>query len=261
MDSPQLHAVGFDFPSLDALVKASFDAGVRGIETAPGYDLIGTYSDPSGARILYLKRSGQTVSTTAGLSSSVRHRAQVVRFTDQLARVAIYNADDGELDAQFLALVDDPVAYPLADLSDPQQFAVVEDLQLAALALDVQVFRNVPAFEESPAAQPTATVRVPADALISPSLMALQSGAIQPAEATPTLLMGIVVESVETRRNELSGVEFQYVVGESAVQIAAAVPMDHPVEPGNVVYGAFYASVSSGTWDQPAEAAGGADEL
>lgn len=261
MESPQLHAVGFDFPSLDDLVKAAFAAGVRGIETAPGFDLIGTYSDSSGARLVFIKREGESASTTAALSSTVTHRAQVVRFTDQLARVAIYNADDGELDAQFLALVDDPVAYPLSDLSDGKLLAVADNLQLAALALDVQVFPNAAAFEESPAAQPTATVRVPADALISPSLMALQSGAIQPTEATPTLLMGIVVDTVETRRNELSGVEFQYVVGESAVRIAASVPMEQPVEPGNVVYGAFYASVTSGTWDQPSEDAGGADQL
>ena len=249
MQSPQLHAVGFDFPSLDDLVKAAFAAGVRGIETAPGFDLVGTYSDPSGARVVFIKRSGESVATAAGLSSTVTHRAQVVRLTDQLARIAVYNADDGELDAQFLALVDDPVAYPPQEPGGDTKYVAVENLQLAALALDVKVFDNVAVFEESPAAQPTAQVRIPADALISPGLMALEAGSIQIAEASPTLLMGIIVESVEVRKNELSGQEFQYVVGESAVKIAAAIPMKHPVQPGNVIHGAFYASATSGTWD------------
>ena len=250
MDSPQLHAVGFDAPSLDQLVASAFGAGVRGVDTAPGFDLVGTYTDPSGARLCFVKREGQGVSTTGALASESRYRAQVVRFSDLLARVALYGTHaPGPLLAQFVALVDDPVAYPQHELRAGGQYTVIESLRVAALAIEVTVYDDAAAFEASPEAAPGGDLRIPADALISPSLIALQAAAIPPAEASPALLMGVEVLSVETRRNTLTGVEFQYVVGRSAVEISCAVPAEVPVSVGNVVHGTWFATCSSGLWD------------
>lgn len=250
MHSPQLHAVGFDFESMDHLVKAAFDAGVRGIDTAPGFDLVGSYTDPSGARLSFVKRAGQGVSTTGALVSGSRYRAQVVRFTDLLARVALYGpGTPGPLLAQFVALVDDPVAYPQHVLRRDGEYSVVAALRVGALAIDVAVYADAAAFEASPAATPGGELRIAADALICPSLLALQAAAIPPDEASPALLMGVEALSVETRRNELTGVEFQYVVGRSAMEICCAVPADLPVEVGNVIHGTWFATCSSGLWD------------
>ncbi|WP_353081291.1 hypothetical protein [Tessaracoccus lapidicaptus] len=250
MLSPQLHAVGFDAESLDQLVKAAFDAGVRGVDSAPGFDLVGSYSDPSGARLSFVKRTGQGVSTTGALAAETRYRAQVVRFTDLLARVALYGPESpGPLLAQFVALVDDPVAYPQHDLAPGGQYSVVEDLRVGALAIEVTVYDDAAAFEASPEAAPGGDLRIAADALISPSLLALQAAAIPPQEASPALLMGVEVTAVERRRNELTGAEFQYVTGRGAVEITCAVPAETPLEVGNVVHGTWYATCSSGIWD------------
>lgn len=252
MKSPQLHAAGFDFDSLDDLVSAAFAAGVQGINAIPGFDLIGHYTDPSGARVAFLKRFEQPADTTAALKSDITYRAQVVRFSDHLARVSLYENDEsGRLLTQYLSLVDDPVAYAQHDLTKEGEFSVINALQVGALAIDVEVYANEDAFRASPAAS-MGPITVEPRSIYSPGLLALQAAAITPAEATPTLLMGMVVESVEVRRNTLSGVDFQYVIGQSEARMACAIPMEHPVQPGNVVHGTWYATSSSGVWDTTA---------
>lgn len=253
MKSPQLHAVGFDFPTMDVLVKAAFDGGVRGVNTAPGFALIGAYSDPSGARLAFLQRKGQPSAVSAGLrAEGTVYRAQVVRFTDQLARVALYSyGEDGGLITQFLAQVDDPIAYEQHDLSPGGGFSIIQALQVAALAMEVRVFEHEHAFQVSDAAR-VGSMLMEARSMVSPSLMGLQAASLTIEEAGPTLLMGGVVERVEVRRNELSGVDFQYVTASSIVDITVALPMDHPVQPGNVVHGTFHAVVNAGTWDNNA---------
>lgn len=252
MRSPQLHAVGFDFKNRDALVKAAFDGGVRGVNTAPGFALIGAYSDPSGARVAFVQRKGQEAVISAGLRSQSVYRAQVVRFTDLLARVALYSAgEEGGLLAQFLATVDDPIAYEQHDLGPDGGFSIIQALQVAALAMEVQVFDDEAAFLSSGAAQVGSMIMEP-KSMISPSLMGLQAASLTIEEAGPTLLMGAVVEKVEVRRNTLSGVDFQYVQAASIVDITVALPMEVTVEPGNVIHGTFYATANAGTWDNNA---------
>lgn len=252
MRSPQLHAVGFRFKSMDALIKAAFDGGVRGVNTAPGFALIGAYTDPSGARLAFLQRKGQAVSVSAGLRSETVYRAQVVRFSDQLARVALYSSgDDGGLLTQFLAQVDDPIAYEQHELSPGGGFSIIQALQVSALATEVRVFDDEEAFTNSDAARLGSMLMEPRS-MASPSLMGLQAGSIPLQEAGPTLLMGAVVEDVGVRRNELSGTDFQYVRASSIVDLTLAVPMETPVAPGNVIHGTFYATANAGTWDNNA---------
>lgn len=252
MKSPQMHAVGFDFTSMDALIKAAFDGGVRGVNTAPGFSLIGAYTDPSGARLAFVQRKGQAATVMAGLRSDCVYRAQVVRFTDQLARVALYSyGEDGGLLTQFLATVDDPIAYEQHDLAPGGGFSIIQALQVGALAMEVQVFEDEAAFHASDAARVGSMLMEPRS-MVSPSLMGLQAASLTIEEAGPTLLMGAVVDSVEVRRNELSEVNFQYVRASSIVDLAIAVPMDQPVAPGNVIHGTFYATVNAGTWDNNA---------
>lgn len=64
------------------------------------------------------------------------------------------------------------------------------------------------------------------------------------------MLMALTVERVERRTNALTGVEFQYVIGRSAVELSCGIPLDRPVEPGNVVFGTWYGTCSSGLWDE-----------
>lgn len=249
MNAPQMHAVGFDGPSLERIIEKAFTSGVRGVNTAPGFSLIGTYTDPSGARLAFIQRDGQPVNTTAGIQSGTAYRAQVVRFTDLLARVTLYGPEgEGPLLAQFLALVDDPFAHPQHDLREADQYSVVERLQVGALAIDVEVFDDEAAFLASPSSRAGA-LQLGVETLMSPGLVGLRSAAISPAEATPTMLMAITVDSVERRTNALTGVDFQYVVGRGAITLTCGIPLDRPVEPGNVVFGTWYATCSSGTWD------------
>ena len=247
-----MHAVGFDFKNMDALIKAAFDGGVRGVNTAPGFALIGAYTDPSGARVAFVQRKGQAATVSAGLRSETTYRAQVVRFTDHLARVALYSyGEDGGLLTQFLAMVDDPIAYEQHDLAPGGGFSIIQALQVGALAMEVQVFEDEAAFQASDAAR-VGSMLMEAKSMVSPSLMGLQAASLTIEEAGPTLLMGAVVDSVEVRRNELAETNFQYVKASSIVDITIAVPMDQPVERGNVIHGTFYATVNAGTWDNNA---------
>lgn len=250
MQSPQLHAIGFDAPTVEEIITKAFNAGVRGINTAPGFAMIGTYTDPSGARLAFLQREGQAVTTAAALRTTTTYRAQVVRFTDLLARVALYSdTDDGALLTQFLAMVDDPVSYPQHDLQKADEFSVIQALQVAALAIDVEVFTDAAAYLASPQSR-VGELQLAADTLMSPGLIGLQAGAITPAEASPTMLMALTVTSVERRTNELTGVNFQYVTGRSAVDLTCGIAVDRQVEPGNVVFGTWYGTCSSGLWDE-----------
>lgn len=250
MESSQLHAIGFDADDTGELIASAFDAGVRGITSAPGFAMIGAYTDPSGARLSFLQREGQAAVTTAGLRSTTAYRAQVVRFTDHLARVALYApTGDGPLLAQYLAMVDDPVAYPLHDLRAREEFTVVDALQVGALAIDVAVFDDEAAFLASPESR-AGSLQLSPEALMSPGLLGLQADAIRVEEASPTILMAGTVLAVEERRNELTGVGFQYATIRSALQIGCAFPMESRLRPGAVVFGTFYGTASSGTWDR-----------
>lgn len=250
MDSPQLHAIGFDAPTVEEIITKAFEAGVRGINSAPGFAMIGTYTDPSGARLAFLQREGESVNTTAGLVAETTYRAQVVRFTDLLARVALYSDEgEGQLLTQYLAMVDDPVSYPQHDLQAEGEYSVVKALQVGALAIDVEVFADADAFYASPESR-AGELQLTVDTLLSPGLVGLQAAAISPVEATPTMLMALTVERVERRTNALTGVEFQYVIGRSAVELSCGIPLDRPVEPGNVVFGTWYGTCSSGLWDE-----------
>lgn len=250
MDTPQLHAIGFDSPSIEVLIKKAFDAGVRGVDTAPGFAMVGTYSDPSGARLAFVQREGQAVSTTAGLRAETRFRAQVTRFTDLLARVALYGGpqDDAPLVAQFLAMVDDPFAYPQQDLREAGQHIAVDALQVGALAIDIEIHEDATAFLASPASR-EGGLQLGVDTLMSPGLVGLQAAAIGPQEATPTVLMAVTIDAVEVRTNALTGVDFQYALGRGALDLSCAIALDRPVRPGNVVFGTWYATCSSGLWD------------
>lgn len=249
MDTPQLHAIGFDAPTIEEIITKAFEAGVRGVNEAPGFAMIGTYTDPSGARLAFLQREGEAVMTTAGLRSETIYRAQVVRFTDLLARVALYAAEgEGQLLTQYLAMVDDPFAYQQHDLRNSEEFSVADALRVGALAIDIEVFEDEDAFLASPSSK-SGALQLGATTMMSPGLVGLQAAAITPQEATPTLLMVLTVQDVEPRVNELTGVEFQFVTGRSAVDLSCGIALDHPVEPGNVVFGTWYATCSSGIWD------------
>lgn len=250
MESPQLHALGFDTEDFNELTSSAFKAGVRGIDQVPGFALIGTFTDPSGARLAFLQRDGQPVDTAATLKSDVTYRAQVLRFTDHMARVTLYaNDEEGAQLTQYLALVDDPVCYDQHELSaDKNHGTMVDTLQVGMLALDIAVFDDEASFTASDEAKIGDEV-LDSTALMSPGLMALAAGAINLDEANPNVLMAAHVEKVDVRHNELTDTDFQYATIRSEATFGCAVPMDIPLAPGNVIFGTFQAGASSGLWD------------
>ncbi|NHB84286.1 hypothetical protein G7085_05780 [Tessaracoccus sp. HDW20] len=78
MPTPQLHAIGFDAATVDEIIHAAFEAGVRGAQV-PGYSLIGTYTDPSGARLAFVQREG---SRSPPPAPCARRRATAPRSCD-----------------------------------------------------------------------------------------------------------------------------------------------------------------------------------
>lgn len=185
MDSPQLHAIGFDAPTVEEIITKAFEAGVRGVNSAPGFAMIGTYTDPSGARLAFLQREGESVNTTAGLVAETTYRAQVVRFTDLLARVALYSDEgEGQLLTQYLAMVDDPVSYPQHDLQAEGEYSVVKALQVGALAIDVEVFADADAFHASPESR-AGELQLTVDTLLSPAWSASRPPPSAPSRRPP----------------------------------------------------------------------------
>ena len=77
--------------------------------------------------------------------------------------------------------------------------------------------------------------------LKSPWLLALHSGDATGDEASSVAMFAAVVQSAQLRTNELTGREFWYVLGESVVPMAIALPAEtaQNLHPGAVIAGAF----------------------
>ncbi len=249
MISEDLNAIGFDMPRWDDLMDAVFArrSAILGFENIVGYEFSGTYTDPSGARLVLLRKDG-VLETSSGLVSSTNHRAKVFRFTDLLAHVDLVD-DDNESITRFLAAVDDPFSYPRYDKQDVGEPRLVDELRLGALALEVRVHDSEEAWAQHEDGRSFA-----ARHLVSPWLFAIYSGESEPTEANPAVKLSMVCDSVEKRVNDLTGKEWFYVVGESVVPITAAIPatVSPAPQPGSVVEGRFFMVASTGIWDREA---------
>lgn len=248
MIAHDLHSLGFDADTLDTLVDSAVRAGVTGVEEVGGFDLLAAYTDPSGARLALLGREGR-IETMASLVAPTTHRAHVLRLTPTVARVDLVDADGQRL-ARFLADVDDPVEYPL---TEPP--ATVEHLRVGAVANGyIRVYDSEEAYgaSEEGAIGTSGQVQFAAGHLISPWLMELNAGRARPEEVSPAAEMTMVVQRVDRRTNELTGVDWWRVMGSVGVDLTLSLPCDLPHEPhpGSVLSGRVVPVVSSGVWEQ-----------
>lgn len=244
MQSQELSTLGFATDNPTKLLTAAVATGnVRGLQKVPGFDLIGAFTDPSGARLSLVRRKGHDVVATPALASSEAHRAAVYRVRDQLAHVSFFLDDDETLDA--IVAVDDPTQYPERNPQEPSSFTLVQEFQLGAIGLRADVYTDE---EHFLARRPDEDRVWSSRSLASPSVAA--EGILSDGELTPRAFVGLTVESAWKRTNELTGKEFWFGIGLSKVRLAFALPAAMDVAPGNVVLGTFTLTGSSGLWDR-----------
>lgn len=244
MESPELRTLGFatDNPT-KLLTDAVATGNLRGLQKIPGFDLIGAYTDPSGARLSLVRRKGHDVQARSGLASSEAHRAAVYRLDDHHAHASIMLGDDDALD--LIVSVDDPTQYPTRSERDPNTFAVIQALTLGAIGLRADVYASEEDFE---ARRPDEDREWSPRALVSPSVAV--EHLLAPQDISARAMVSFAVEAAWKRTNELTGKEFWYGIGLSRVRLAFALPADFELEPGNVVIGTFTMVASSGLWDR-----------
>ena len=244
MQSPEFQTLGFvtDNPS-KLLASAVATGNVRGMQNVPGFDLIGAYTDPSGARLSLVRRKGREIEARPGLASSETHRAAVSRLGDALANASIILDEESSL--ELLVNVDDPTQYPERTAKDSNSFTLIQALQLGAICIRADVYENEEAFL---AERPNDDVEWTSRAMASASIPGV--GLLAPSELNARALVGFTVETAWKRTNELTGQEFWYGTGLSAVRVAFALPAKMDIEPGNVVLGTFTLTASSGLWDR-----------
>lgn len=213
---PEFLAVGFD-QQPGEISDVIFDQELVGEEDCgDGYQLCAAYVDPSGARISVGLRDSKPY-LHAGVSGPVSGAGEVTRLSDTTARV-----DLG--DAMVLANVELPANYPS---NEPKS---APEIRLSAVG--VEGIRVYPSEEAYVAEEDSAAV----GQLISPGLISLQGTAQQPNAIA--FLSGRCREA-ELRTNTLTGKSFWYLLVDTKVPLAVALPEGVKPVPavGSVVVG------------------------
>ena len=244
MHSAEFQTLGFTTDKPQALLTQAVATGnVHGLQKVPGFDLIGAYTDESGARLSLVRRKGHDVEVAASLVSTQGHRAAVYRIGDRLAHASIMLGEDESL--ELIVQVDDPTQYPERSEKEPGKFALISSLGVGAIYLRADVYADE---EEFLAKRPDEDREWSSQSLASPSIAA--EGILGDAELNARAYVGFVVKEASRRRNALTGQEFWCGTGRSAIPITFALPGGLDVQPGNVILGTFLLTASSGLWDR-----------
>lgn len=281
MISFDLHCLGFDAPSLDDLVDRALDGGAAGVQDVAGFEILAAYTDPSGARLGLLKPFDDDLDTMASLVCPTTHPAEVVRYSGSLAQVDVLapgragglsrTAIDGSgilsgeailsgrpdpeprRLARFLANADDPIEYPLSDGPDDDRPKRIEHLRVGAVATEFpKVYDSEEAYGRSEEGSMGAELSFSAGSLISPWLLEISAGRANRTQASAAAQMTMVCQKVERRTNQLTGVDWLRVIGQTSVPMTLALPADLPHSPheGSVVSATVTPVISSGSWEQ-----------
>ena len=280
MISFDLHSLGFDASSLDELVSAAVAVGAAGAQNVDGFALLAAYTDPSGARLGLIQNGGE-LDTIASLVCPTTHPAEVFRYSETLAQVDVMAPGRGgglsragigaaggissdailsgqglgserERLARFLANVDDPVEYPLGAEPGQETPKMIEHLRVGAVPTEFpKIYDSEEAYGRSEEGSMGTELSFSAGALISPWLLEISAGRATREQASAAAQMTMVVQKVERRTNELTGVAWLRVIGTTSIPMTLALPADLPHTPheGSVISATVTPVVSSGTWE------------
>ena len=225
---PDLHAIGIDESVAETRERLA-GRNVPVIDDPAGASW-GVYTDPSGAKVAFGRAEDGTEYTDANLESPHAYPAQGYRVSHNLAHFDLLESGDRE--GRFLAYVDNPTALTL---TEPNKVTV----RPAALGAEVVVYASEDEYKQAQSEHDGLTLD--AKHLKSPWLLALHSGDATGDEASSVAMFAAVVQSAQLRTNELTGREFWYVLGESVVPMAIALPAEtaQNLHPGAVIAGAF----------------------
>ena len=264
MISPDLHALGFDYPEWEEMVNALIDTqSILSLFDVGEFRAVGLYQDASGSGVSLFQYQDEPLCTLPSLQGTRGHKVQAYQLYPSLALLDIFEEIDGDMELSYrlLACVDDPHCYPIYPFGEDEEFAQYEDYRLSAAALDVQVYENVSEWEKAHPAMALDNVRdsdmpkemrIGPEFITSPWLFALEEGQTDPKEANAaTMFMG-VVHSAELRTNQLTGQQWWRCEASCGFPIIVALPADTPVapKPGSVIDGSVMLLGSSGFWDR-----------
>lgn len=264
MISPDLHALGFDYPEWEEMVNALIDTqSILSLFDVGEFGAVGLYQDTSGSGVSLFQYQDEPLCTLPSLQGTRGHKVQAYQLYPSLALLDIFEEIDGEMELsyQLLACVDDPHCYPIYPLGKEKEISQYEDYQLSAVALDVQVYENEEewakdqapiVFDNSRDSDGPNEVQIGPEFITSPWLFALEEGKTAPREANAaTMFMG-VVRSAELRTNQLTGQQWWRCEVSCGFPIIVALPADIAVVPkaSSVIDGSVMLLGSSGFWDR-----------
>lgn len=257
-----LHAVGFDFPTWEDLLDASLRREDHGAPDLGGWDFITPYTDPSGARLMRYYLNEDWFTATFFVATHSRWSAHVGMINKAVAMVDLLEPD-GETYTRLTVNMDDAFLYPqLQATGDGKETTVkVDNLSLAALAVDVNVFPDVEGWHgnEKMPPQIMQTPDGPMNVFGDPGFTLCPWAIEYYRGGDPEGIMAcshlvLEVTSVEVRTNQLSGVPFQVARGTLVAEcpsLEVCLPMDvGEVQAGSIIDGKVMMVGSSGVWDR-----------
>lgn len=260
MISPDLHALGFDYPEWGDLVDAVMSANAVGIEDVGPFRGVALYQDTDGAGVAVIGYSDAAPFTVTSLKGARGFKVKAYQIYPSLALLDIYD-DDDEMITRLLATVNDPHCYPIYTFGEPGKLAEYNDYRLSGATLDVKVYPTEEAWKADQTPLDTSDSPVPdmpdemyigPEFITSPWLFALYSGDNEPEEANSSSMFKGTISSVELKTNPLTGHQWYRVEASCSFPIVVALPSDikpAPV-PGGVIDGNVMILGSTGFWDR-----------
>ena len=229
---PDLHAIGFDYPEWEDLMDDVMAQDLMVSHELPDAAFVLAYQDESGAHITIVNHGEETgFSTQSGFECDTHVRAEVFRFSTELAHITFLDADDAPLGTT-LATMRDPFRYPLVVNEEGASSVLVEHLGMSGLAVSCTFADSLAAAEISAGVK-------------CPSLEALMAGESTIADSVPVAMVAMEIASVERRINSLTAQPFWVITGEAVGTWTVTLPGDieHTPKVGEAVVAEVLVSV------------------
>lgn len=250
-------ALGLRYEFFDDLMNDLMDATEGNHFTAPGYEGVAAYQDPSGPRLCAFK-SADGWQVNPGFRGDFSARASAFRINEFLLHIDLHRLHDDEIFASFAAASDEAFAV-LGGSPVTKDRLRVDDAQISAWATDFQLYDSLADWQDSDDSFVSGTAgherRVPA-LLYSPSTEQFHQN-LSPRGVHPYAHLSGELASADKRTNALTGQDF-YVCGINtpagglSLLLPANASSKNGANPtaGMVFEGTVLVSASVGFWDR-----------
>lgn len=259
-----LRSVGFMDTVEDTLARMG-PRMVKGLNregTAPGFDQLKVYTDPSGTSMCFFEPVGGSLDFSLTVLGPAKVNARLWQPVPGTAVAAVLD-ENGQLDEHILVWVDEPNLFPVYELSAVGAGTLVRNFCIGAIAVEVEVFETVEAWKatQTPIDAPELAKRFPwmpdkvyiaPDFVLSPWLFAMFAGREKAEDVSSVSMVHAVCKEVQIVTNLLTGRRWYKVVADCGIPVNLALPIDiEPApRPGSVVEGKMMLTGTTGSWWQ-----------